>query len=64
MEQTLYIVVYRCDYGKWTPVSEGVLESERLAKNFIELKLANGSSLDWAIVEGRVLNSGAELGQP
>ena len=57
MNESIFIVIWRTGKtAKWQPASDGVLESRRLAENYIELKKAVGNRLDFAIVEGPIVS--------
>ncbi len=56
----LYIVIWRLnDTAKWRPEPDGVFESRRLADNLLEIKASQGSSMQYAIVEGPIVSAEA-----
>ncbi len=53
----LYIVVYKTHKdGKWNSLCDGEFEERRLAENLIEIKKAQRSAWEFAIVDGPIVS--------
>ena len=52
----LFIVIYRCEGGKWKPEPHGVCEDRSMAEKMIEVAKHKGETFEFSIVEGPIVS--------